>query len=306
MHVPRSPKRLLLPGAAVLAALAVLILPIRLAREPESDLYEDPQPVQIAGYEGIAMEPFLSPDGRFLFFNDSNASGHDTDLHFAERTGPLAFRYLGELPGANSVELDAVPGMDAAGRFYFTTGRDYVRTLKSTYAGDFDGRRLAGVRPVPGDIWPRHIGSINMDVGVSPDGGTLYISRALFLPPLPLPPIRSDLLVAHLKGGAWSIEPNSAEIMRNVTTRALEYAPAVSPDGLELFFTRASVPGGMRIMVATRPAADVPFAEPRALRALTGFVEAPAVSTDLGELLFHKKVGDKFVVYRARRNKAGR
>ncbi|MBI3550909.1 MAG: PD40 domain-containing protein [Elusimicrobia bacterium] len=294
----------LLGAAALVAILAALILPIRLEREPESDLYVEPEPVEIAGYDGVAMEPFLSPDGRFLFFNNSNEPKVDTNLHFAERTGPLSFKYLGELPGANSKELDAVPSMDAAGHFFFTSAREYLRTLKSTFTGDFDGKRVAGVRPAPGEIWPRRLGAINMDVGVSPDGGTLYISRAVFLPPLPLPPIGSDLLVARLKDGAWKVAPDSAVIMKNVNTRALEYAPAISPDGLELYFTRASIPGGMRIMVATRPAQGLPFGEPRVLRALTGFVEAPTVSTDLRELFFHKKVDGKCVIHRARRNGA--
>ncbi|MDE2510556.1 MAG: hypothetical protein KGL74_05490, partial [Elusimicrobia bacterium] len=64
--------------------------------------------------------------------------------------------------------------------------------------------------------------------------------------------------------------------------------------------------GRMRTMVAVRPAPDVPFEEPRVLTAFSGFVEAPSVSTDLKELFFHKKVGDKFVIYRALRKEAGR
>lgn len=296
----------LIAVAAVALALVVLILPLRFSRDPESDLYVDPQLVEIVGYDGTAMEPFLSVDGRTLFFNDSNAHGVDTNLHFAERAGPLSFRYRGELPGANSKDLDGVPTMDAAGRFYFTTVREYVRTLTSIYVGEFDGKALVGVRPVPGEISPRRLGVINMDVGASPDGGTLYISRAMFLPGLPFPPFSSDLLVARLKGGSWSLESDSAETMKNVNTRALEYAPAISPDGLELYFTRADVPRGMRVMVATRTATGLTFGEPRTLRALTGFVEAPAVSMDLKELFFHKKMGEKFVICRARRNEAAR
>ena len=74
-----------------------------------SDLYVEPQPITIAGYSGSAMEPFISPDGRYLFFNNSNDPGVNTNLQFAERTGKLTFRYLGELPGVNSAVLDAVP-----------------------------------------------------------------------------------------------------------------------------------------------------------------------------------------------------
>jgi hypothetical protein len=55
-------------------------------------------------------------------------------------------------------------------------------------------------------------------------------------------------------------------------------------------------------MVATRTSADVPFDEPRGLRALTGFVEAPIISLDGKEMFYHKKVGDKFAIYRAERH----
>lgn len=292
--------------AGILAVLAASILPIRFAREPASDLYIDPEPVEIAGYAGDAMEPFISPDGRFLFFNNSNGRSVDTNLHFAERTGKLSFRYRGELPGVNSKTLDAVPSIDTAGHFYFTTTREYLQTRKATYTGDFDGKQVANVRAVPGDLNPSKFGLINMDVGASPDGETLYISRARFLPPLPLPPIASDILVARLKDGAFFIDPKGAGIMKKINTRALEYAPAASADGLELYFTRAGIPGGMRIMVSTRSEADAPFGEPRALRALSGYVEAPSISLDRQELFFHKKIGGTFRIFRARRNKLDR
>jgi hypothetical protein len=207
--------------------------------EKESELYARPEPVAISGYAGSAMEPFLSPDGKYLFFNNENDSNVNTNLHFAERTGRLSFRYLGELPGANSPALDAVPSIDTAGHFYFTTLRQYDRTMSSIYTGDFDGRRVRNVHPVPGDISPKTPGTVNMDACISPDGQTLYISRAVIFPGAGAP-AKSDLIVAHLKVGAFAIDPDSAAIMKNVNTGALEYAPAISADGRELFFTRAS------------------------------------------------------------------
>ncbi|MGD0302494.1 MAG: hypothetical protein ABSE86_35920 [Bryobacteraceae bacterium] len=173
------------------------------------DIYIHPQPVTIDGYSGSAMEPFISPDGHFLFFNNENDPRVNTNLHFAERTGKLTFRYLGELPGVNSDVLDAVPSLDQAGHFYFTTVRDYARTFNSIYTGEFDGKRVANVRPVPGDISPKVPGTINMDAGISPDGQTLYISRAVIVPGLPAPK-KSELMIARLKGRAFSIDSASA------------------------------------------------------------------------------------------------
>jgi WD40-like Beta Propeller Repeat len=269
------------------------------ARHLQSDLYVDPQPITIAGYSGSAMEPFISPDGRYLFFNNSNDPGVNTNLQFAERTGKLTFRYLGELPGVNSDVLDAVPSLDTAGHFYFTTVRDYGRTLNSLYTGEFNGKGVANVRPVPGDISPNILGTINMDAAISPDGQTLYISRAVIVPSAPAP-TKSELLLARRKGGTFSIDPDSARILKNINTGALQYALAISADGLELYFTRASHTS-VNIMVATRASGNDPFGEPLALRQLMGFVEAPSISLDRKEMFFHKKAGDTFVIYRAER-----
>jgi len=42
------------------------------------------------------------------------------------------------------------------------------------------------------------------------------------------------------------------------------------------------------------------------LKAVSGFVEAPSVSLDREELLFQKKVGDRFAIYRPQCSGVGR
>ncbi|MEO8657514.1 MAG: hypothetical protein ABI693_03550 [Bryobacteraceae bacterium] len=275
-------------------------LPVYNGVEETSDLYIRPQAVLIEGYDGSAMEPFIAPDGRYLLLNNENDPAVNTNVHFAERTGKRSFRYLGELPGVNSAVLDAVPSMDRSAHFFFTTLRDYDRTGNSIFTGDFDGKSVSHVRPAPGDISPGTPGSINMDVSISPDGETLYISRALIFPGAPAPK-KAELMVARLRDGAFHIDPNSEALMRNVNTGALQYAPSISADGLELYFTRASQVRGVRLMVATRNSVSEAFGEPRVLSALTGFVEAPTITLDGGELFYHKRVGQKYVIYRAER-----
>lgn len=52
---------------------------------PDSHAFANPQPVALLGYDGDAMEPFLSRDGRYLLFNNRNDPSVNTNLHFAER-----------------------------------------------------------------------------------------------------------------------------------------------------------------------------------------------------------------------------
>jgi hypothetical protein len=64
--------------------------------------FSSPQKVAIEGYTGTAMEPFVSRDGKYLFFNDSNATGNDTNLFWATRTSARVFQFRGEIAGADS------------------------------------------------------------------------------------------------------------------------------------------------------------------------------------------------------------
>ena len=49
-----------------------------------------PERVAIVGYTGAAMEPFVTPDARYLLFNNSNDPAIDTHLHYAERIDALS------------------------------------------------------------------------------------------------------------------------------------------------------------------------------------------------------------------------
>lgn len=278
---------------------------MRPAYAQETDLYINPLPVEISGYNGSAMEPFISLDGKFLFFNtdDDPQTGSKT-LHFARRTALLSFRYLGELSGVNlhiRGNVDAAASMDGQGHFYFTSTRQYDRDFHSVFTGNFDGRAVTNVHAVEGDITPYGPrGLVNMDVSISPDGQILYISRARFgglFTLLFAAPSESHLLVAHRDGDRFTLDPNGATIMKNVDS-GFEYAAAISADGLELYFNR-----GPRIMVASRDSADKPFGKPQLLRAINGFVEGPSISLDRKELFFHKKVDSTCcMIFRATRS----
>ena len=90
-----------------------------------------------------------------------------------------------------------------------------------------------------------------------------------------------------------------------MNTAALEYAPSVSADLLELFFTRAGSLGGPAapgIYRSQRRSRDEPFGVPQRIAAITGFVEAPSLSGDGRSLYYHRLEDNRFVIYRVSRN----
>ncbi|MDI1227109.1 MAG: hypothetical protein PSY14_05445 [bacterium] len=269
----------------------------------DSDLYGNAQALTIDGYDGQAMEPAVTADGQTLFFNNENEAAAQTDLHFATRTGDLTFKYAGKIPAINSDKLDAIPSIDESGRFYFTSLRSYAENLQSLYTGTFKNGAVVDLRVVRGDINPKSAGEINMDAGISFDGRQLYVARARFESGSVVPK-ESDLMVASIDGyGAFRIAPDSFAQLINVNSDALEYAPAVSADGLELYFTRAIEGDVPHIMVATRASLGRPFDTPMALTSLDGFTEAPAIPKTGQEMFFHKKIDGKYSLFRALRKK---
>jgi hypothetical protein len=96
----------------------------------------------------------------------------------------------------------------------------------------------------------------------------------------------------------------SEVLLGSVNTPALEYAPAISADRRELFFTRLD-PHARTIAIyrATRPGAGQPFGAPERVAAADGFVEAPALNPDGNILYFHRLDAGRFHICRVERVK---
>lgn len=253
-----------------------------------------PEPVRINGFQDEAMEPFLSRDGKFLFFNSRNDVAN-TNIQFAEATDQ-GFEYRGVLFGTISFDLDAVPTMSRDGRFCFVSPRDYRRTRVSVLCGDFDGKKVKDTLPQPTLATERN-GRLIFDVELSADGKTLIFAEGTFSGEAV--PDEADLYIATLGPGGYVRTHEGRRIFANINTSELEYAPALSEDGLELFFTR---PSGIwpfsqpKIFRARRATTDEPFGIPEELK-IDGYVEGPSLAAD-GTLYFHKRVDGRFEIWR--------
>ncbi len=260
--------------------------------------FSDPERVDIRGYQDDAMEPFITSNGRYLLFNNSNDPSVDTNLHYAERIDGITFEYKGELRGVNTPALEGVPTMDGYGNFYFVSPRSYGATLSTIYQARFSDGDISGVVLVSG-ISKQKPGIVNFDVEVSPDGQYLYFVDSRF--GKEGGPKTAGLVVAKRKGLGFARVKDSDKIFKRINTWALEYAPSISADGRELFFTRFDRKNPPAIYRAVRESIGAVFTEPSKVMSIEGFVEAPSLSLDGRALYYHKKVNDKFRIYRVTR-----
>jgi hypothetical protein len=268
--------------------------------KPKFGVFTNPQPVTIQGYSQDAMEPFISPDGNYLFFNNSN-SASQTNLYYATRIDDLTFQFEGEIVGANATGLNAVASMDVNNIFYFVSPRSYAQTFSTIYSGMFSNGSLSNVALVP-RVSKDKLGDVNFDQCISADGGTLYFVDGVFNGGSV--PQRASIAIAKRVGDHFVRLKNSAKIMKKINTGGLNYAPDISKSGLEFFFTRIPSPPTTPppvIYTATRARTSDPFGKPRKIEAITGFAEAPALSPDEKSLYYHLQVNGTFVIYRLTR-----
>lgn len=299
-------------GWFLLLFTALLIAPIPLPTtaaqsdtcDPDAEYtaFADPQRVTIQGYDNDAMEPFMSRDGNYLFFNNRNVPTVNTNLHWARRVDDLTFDYMGEIEGVATPDLEGVPTMDHVGRFYFVSTRSYNSTLSTLYTGYFDEGALSDVRLVPG-VSREVPGLVNFDVEVSPYGEHLYFVDARFNQSGQ--PQTADLVIAERQEGGFRRLAESDELMQFINTELLEYAAAISADERELFFTRVDFEAAEiappQIYRAYREDTDAPFGCPARVSAIEGFVEAATYSPDEQALYYHRLENQRFVIYRVTR-----
>jgi len=178
---------------------------------------------------------------------------------------------------------------------------DATDVRSTLYRGRFQNGKVSQVALVPG-ISLRRPGIVNFDAEISADGNTLCVVDGDFST-IPRPSAARIVIAARI-GTGFRRDPRSAAILRNVNTNGLVYAPSLSADGLELFFTRVpSLTAGVTptIYRATRGGLDTPFGIPQQVAAITGFAEGPTLEAGGRALYYHKREKGRFVLYRVTR-----
>lgn len=258
--------------------------------------FANPTRVTINGWSDDAMEPFISRDGRYLLFNNSNDPSVDTNLHFAERVDDSTFTYRGPIGGVNSTSLDAVASEDDAGDFYFVSTRSFATTQSTIYRGTFADGNVSGVTLVAG-VPAMGLGHVLFDAVITADGNTLCYADGTY--DSAGGPHTADLVLANRSGSGFTPVPGATLTAVNAPG-GIQYAPVFSSSRLELYFTRL-VGTDATIFATSRPTASAPFETPHAIAAITGFAEAPTLSVDEKALYYHHQDGGVFVIYRVTR-----
>ncbi len=302
MNAQSLPTIVLVLYAAVLASGCSP--PIRGAQDlPANDAFVADGCVVILGYDGDAMEPFIEPTRGDLLFNNRNSPPEQTDLHWARKVDDGDFQYVGPIDGANSTALDGVPSIDGAGAIYWVSTRSYAQTLSTLYRGRWSDGAVTQAALVQG-LSRERAGFVNFDAEISRDGESLYYVDGRFSGG-PVPE-SADIEIAHRSGDRFVRDADSDVMLASVNTQALEFAPAISADRRELFFTRLDLKARtIAIYRVTRSGAGQPYGPPERIAAANGFVEAPALSADGRTLYFHRLEADRYRICRAVRRLPG-
>ena len=143
-------------------------------------------------------------------------------------------------------------------------------------------------------------GWLILDAFISRDGKELYCSEGDFSTGTLG---AAYLSVARKDGAGFSraADGGAAFAALNLADAA-QYAPALSADGLELYFTRIVGPATTGTFLSTRPDRGAAWGEPTEIEALSGGVaEAAAPTADGTALYYHRAVGGTFRLERVTR-----
>lgn len=257
--------------------------------------------VFIAGYASDAMEPFLSPDGNTLFFNSLN-DGIQTRVYYATRVDDSTFTFVGEDGGVNepnNPQLNGVASLDTTGNFVWVSVRDWPNTMENLHRGDYANDSCATINRVHGNFYVYALGWIIMDAMITYDGSELYYCNAFF--DTCIIPCSARLgIAARVNDSTFNKIVTSDSILQIVNdTNYAVYAPHLSSNGLELYFTRFLI-GGLttEICVSVRNTTSDVFSVPLILISeFPNVPEAAALNTNGDLMYYHKKFNGTYAIF---------
>lgn len=252
--------------------------------------------VTITGLTFDAMEPFISPDGNTLFFNSLN-SGGNTNLYYATRINDTTFTFVGIVNGtydSSPSHLDAVASLDSLNNFFWIS----LRNIPNLHRGIYANGSVSNISQVYGTCNILTPGWIIMDAAINYQGNLLYYCNGYFGPTYTEcvgVPCDAKLGVAQkFNDSTFNKTAYSDAIFSNVNdTNYIVYAPQVTKDGLELYYTRLLKGGyNTEICVSVRNTVSDTFSLPMVIYSSYGyFPEAATPTTDKQKIYYHKKNG---------------
>ena len=164
--------------------LLILIIDCQQALTQNYSTFGTEIPVTINGLTFDAMEPSMSADGNYIFFNSLN-DGITTSLYYATKVNDSTFNYTGALKGANqtiSPRLDGVASSDSANNFFWTSLRNFPTQFDNCFHGTFNGTDVVNIGRLHGTFYIYTVGWLMMDATINYSGNLLYYTNAYFGP----------------------------------------------------------------------------------------------------------------------------
>lgn len=266
--------------------------------------YNSERLVTINGYTLDAMEPNLSTDGNAMFFNSLN-NGLTTSLHYAAKVNDSVFNYVGLVPIVNQTitpRLDAVASLDTANNFYWVSTRTWPTIIENIYRIHFLNVGYTNFGRVFGDFYINAPNWLIMDAAVNYYGDKLIYCNAWFNNCNGGAPCKASMGMAQkTNDSTFNKISNTNTVFASVndTSNYIVYAPFLSKDELELYYTRLLKNGTQtEIMVATRTSSNNAFGTPFLLIGSPAITpEAPTLTSDKLKLYFHKKIGSTYKLF---------
>lgn len=274
-----------------------LVLPVQ-SYSQSYPIFGNEIPVAINGLTFDAMEPFISPDGNMLLFNSLN-DGINTSLYYATKINDSTFNFVGQVVGVNqsiSPHLDAVSSLDSANNFFWVSTRDWPGITENLLRAGSNGASR-----VYGNFYIFSSGWIVMDAAINYDGNYLYYCNANFTGTSGGAPSEAKLGIAQkVNDSTFNKISNSDIILANINdTNYIVYAPQVTKDGLELYFTRVSkITPQTEICVSVRNSSTANFSNPIVIYSNQPLTpEAPTVTINKTIMYYHQKQGNIFKIF---------
>ena len=181
--------------------------------------------------------------------------------------------------------------MDSAANFIWVSTRNYPSVFQNLQRGTYSAGNVSNTGLVHGDFYILTLNWLIMDQMLSYDGNYLYYCNAYFNS-CSNGPCDARLGVAQrMNDSTFNKLPNTDGIMQNIDdTNYLVYAPQVSKNGLELYYTRLlKSTFNTEICVAVRKNITDTFSLPMVIYSNNGLVpEAPTVTANDSILYYHR------------------